>query len=245
MPSVGRLDSLLIIQPGSKLPSLAPVAGDFASWVCAGMGIPFQTASVVRPHLGETLPEPGTLRAVVITGSSAMVTDREPWIERSAHWLGEAAAREIPMLGICFGHQLIAHALGGLVRDNPHGVEVGTVPVQLFDGAASNLLFRGLPARMQLHVSHRQSVIQPPAGVAVLAGSEREAVQAFAVGERIWGLQFHPEFTARIVGSYVDYYARGLLQEGRDPDLLRRQVSESPVGRRLLRRFAEIAGLSV
>ena len=63
-----------------------------------------------------------------------MVSEREPWSERAAEWLREVAQRGIPLLGICYGHQLLAHALGGRVGANPQGREIGTVEVGLYKG---------------------------------------------------------------------------------------------------------------
>ena len=84
---------------------------------------------------GEALPDPRSVRAVVVTGSAAMVTSREPWSERTAAWLCETVEVKTPVLGICYGHQLLAHALGGRVEDNPQGRHIGTVDVTLTDAA--------------------------------------------------------------------------------------------------------------
>src|SRR5688572_21533998 len=67
----------------------------------------------------------------IVTGSGAMVTDRHEWSERSAQWLRDAAHDGMPLLGICYGHQLIAHALGGEVDYHPAGREMGTVQLEL------------------------------------------------------------------------------------------------------------------
>ncbi|RYF49524.1 MAG: glutamine amidotransferase, partial [Comamonadaceae bacterium] len=76
---------------------------------------------VVRPSLGETLPAPHAVAGAIITGSWNMVTDREDWSELTAAWVREAFAGDVPLLGICYGHQLMAHALGGVVDYHPQG----------------------------------------------------------------------------------------------------------------------------
>jgi GMP synthase (glutamine-hydrolysing) len=176
---------LLIIKPGQKLPALAHVPGDFDAWILQGMGSPAVTTQVVRVHEGEPLPDAALVRAVVVTGSGAMVTDGSGWIEATAAWLRGAAERGLPMLGICFGHQLLAHALGGRVDDNPNGIEVGTVQVDWMPAARGDWLLEGLPEQTPLQVSHRQSVLSLPPGARWLARSLLErhhALQAYIDG---------------------------------------------------------------
>jgi GMP synthase (glutamine-hydrolysing) len=94
---------------------------------------------------------------------------------------------------------------------------------------------------MRLHVSHLQSVLRPPPGARLLAVSDLDPVQAFAVGERAWGVQFHPEFDAEIVRAYIRMRRAELAEEGRDPEVLLASCADTPWGGHLLRRFAQIA----
>jgi GMP synthase (glutamine-hydrolysing) len=235
---------LLIVQPGQKLPSLADYPGDFGDWVLGGMGLGRERARIVRPHVGESLPELAGLEAVVVTGSGAMVTDREPWVEESACWLRSALEAGLAVLGICFGHQLLAHALGGEVQYNPRGVEVGTVALSLHPAAAADPLFAHLPQTLAAHVSHQQSVVRLPPGGRLLASSELDPHQAVAIGERAWGVQFHPEFRAAVVGRYLDHHAPAVAARGGDPQRLRAAIRDLPWGPTILARFARLAGLA-
>jgi GMP synthase (glutamine-hydrolysing) len=72
-----------------------------------------QKISVARVYAGEPLPAPDNATIAVITGSWDMVTERLPWSEMTAAWIREAMAIEMPLFGVCYGHQLMAHALGG------------------------------------------------------------------------------------------------------------------------------------
>ncbi len=230
--------SLVIVQPGQKLPSLASVPGDFADWVIAGMGLSADSIARSQPQHGEPLPSPGQVSAAVITGSGAMVTERAPWMRDTEAWIRELAARETPLLGICFGHQLLAQALGGSVDDNPNGIEVGTVLTRLTPDARNDPLFAGWPAEAQVQASHQQSVLRLPPGAVLLSSSEQDPHHAFRLGDQTWGVQFHPEFDARIVAAYEDHYAPQLDPAYRTRAMTRR--ADSPWGTKLLRTFRTV-----
>lgn len=236
----GPGDRLIIVQPGQKLPGLAAVEGDFADWMLAAMGWTRRGVSVIRPHLGEALPDPDRVAAALVTGSSAMITDRSDWIESSADWLRRLIERVVPVLGICFGHQLLAHALGGVVRDNPNGIEVGTVETRLTLGAGEDRLFAGLPARLRVQASHRQAVIELPAGSERLAASDQDPNHAFRFGDSAWGIQFHPEFDQRITRGYIDYYRADLASAGRPVDAMIAATGSLSLPAGLLQRFAAV-----
>jgi GMP synthase (glutamine-hydrolysing) len=234
---------LTILQPGQKLPALAGYPGDFADWILAGMGREPKRARLVYPHRGDALPPADEPGAVVITGSGAMVTAGDAWMQRSADWLAQAVAAGRPVLGICFGHQLLAHALGGRVLNNPRGVEVGTVPLALEPAAVGDPLFSGLAEPLRVHVSHLQSVTELPPGARRLAGSEMDPNQAFVWGERVWGVQFHPEFSAAVARAYLEFHSATLRAQGRDPGAIAKTIADTPSGSGLLRNFARLAGL--
>jgi GMP synthase (glutamine-hydrolysing) len=178
---------------------------------------------------------------VLITGSGSMVTERLDWSERSAAWLREAAQAGTPLFGICYGHQLLAHALGGEVGYNPAGREMGTVDIQLHPHAAEDPLFGGLPERFPAQATHLQSVLRSPEGATVLAQSEQDGCHAFRWGQAAWGVQFHPEFSLTHMRGYVDAKHDALAREGRCPRRLSRSLSATPHARHVLRRFVRHA----
>lgn len=236
---------LIILKTGSTLPELLARKGDFTDWIIAGLGAGSgadQAAiRVVDAENGCALPDYDAVAGVVITGSHDMVSDRLPWSERAAAWLPGLVARGIPTLGICYGHQLLAHALGGAVGNNPNGREFGTVNIELTAAAADDPLLGGLPARLPVQVCHTQSALKLPPGTRRLAHSARDANQAFVIGESAWGVQFHPEFDAEVVAAYIREYAARLRAEGQDPDALSAGCHETPHGAAILRRFRRIA----
>lgn len=232
--------AVLIVKTGTTVPNVLARRQDFESWIAAGMGLALGDVDVCRVYMGDALPEPGAVAGVVVTGSAAMVTDREAWSEQTAAWLRDAVAKGTPLLGICYGHQLLAHAFGGTVEFNPRGRNLGTVDVVLTEAAGQEALFAGTPASVHLPVSHLQSVTRLPADARLLASTARDPNHAFAIGERAWGVQFHPEFDADIVRGYIEARREQLQNEGMDAEALLRDAKDTPHGGGLLRRFAEL-----
>jgi GMP synthase (glutamine-hydrolysing) len=231
---------LLIIKTGSSLPGLVARWGDFDDWIIAAMQISMHQVIVVDVTRDDVLPDYHDVFGVVITGSHTRVTEHQPWSERTAGWLPGAIARDLAILGIGYGHQLLAYAAGGRVEDNPNGMEFGSVEVHLRPAARNDALFKDFSGPLHVQSVHIQSVTHLPAGARLLASSELDSHQAFRLGARAWGIQFHPEFNVEIVLEYIRHYQRALEEQGMDPAALVRQCRSAPHGEELLRRFAHI-----
>lgn len=230
----------LVLQTGRPVPSMRR-HGSFAHWIRVAAGLQPDDVVVIDAERGEALPEREGFAGAIVTGSAAMVTDRHPWSEHSAGWLRDAAHAGMPLLGICYGHQLIAHALGGEVGANPAGREMGTVQLDLLPDAAQDPLFRGLPERFDAQATHLQSVLRLPEGARPLASSSQDGVHAFRWGHATWGVQFHPEFSTTHMRGYIRARGDALASEGRCGKRLARAVSAAPHARRTLRRFVGVA----
>jgi GMP synthase (glutamine-hydrolysing) len=120
-----------------------------------------------------------------------------------ADWL-LGVARTRPVLGVCFGHQLLARALGGRVERHGGGPEAGTFDVDLTEAGRADPLFAGLPPRLAVQEGHEDHVPEPPPGAVLLATNAHTPVQAFALGPRIRGVQFHPEFDAARTRAFIE-----------------------------------------
>lgn len=250
---------MLVLKTGEALPPVKAACGDFEQWIARGLGrsLAAGDVEVAAVYLGDALPAPERIAGVVVTGSVSMVSDREDWSERSAAWLADVVRRDAaPVLGLCYGHQLLAHALGGLVGPNPNGREMGTVDVD-FNPACTPGGTRSTPApgglRPELeplfeagvfrgHTSHLEAVLRPPPGARVLARTALDAHSAIRYGPRQWGTQFHPEFDAEILRCYVDARREVLVAEGRDPEAMIAEIEEAPELARVLERFARLVG---
>lgn len=230
----------LILETGEPLPPLRR-HGSFAHWIRVAAGLGREETVVCRVAAGQALPRRDGFAGVLVTGSGAMVTERLDWSERSAEWLARAVGHGLPVFGICYGHQLLAHALGGEVGWNPRGREMGTFEVQAHAESAQDPLLRGLPARFAAQLTHMQTVLAPPPGATVLARSALDDCQAFRVGERTWGVQFHPEFSTRHMRGYIHARAEPLRKEGHCPVTLAASVRPAPQAREAMRRFVRHA----
>lgn len=232
--------TFLIIETGQPVASMRRHGG-FPHWVRVASGLPRDGAVVINVEAGDALPSRDGFAGAIVTGSSAMVTDRLDWSEATAAWLAEAALAGFPLFGICYGHQLLAHALGGEVGYNPAGREMGTIDIELLPTATQDALFGPLPPTMAVQLTHRQSVLRVPEGATVLARSSTDPCQAFRWGEHVWGVQFHPEFSTTHMRGYIQARKVALQREGLDPQAMLAAVASSPEGRRVLRRFVHHA----
>jgi GMP synthase (glutamine-hydrolysing) len=230
----------LMIETGKPVPSLKRHGG-FPDWIRVAAGIHVRDVKVCRVMEGESLPDSKDFSGIFITGSGAMVTERLDWSERSAEWLNDAAHRQRAILGICYGHQLLAQTLGGKVDYNPKGREMGTVKVTLKPGAEKDALFAGLPNEIQAQTTHMQTVMQAPEGAEVLAHSDLDDCQAFRWKDHVWGVQFHPEFSTEHMREYIHVRRMALIQEGKQPKAMRQAVSAAAHARQVLKNFVSFA----
>src|SRR6056297_2900867 len=231
---------IIIVKTGRAVPEARGDGRDFEHWFADGLGREAFDWRVVRVDRGETLPPAKTLdsdTAILITGSPAMVSHREDWSERAAEWLGRAHAAGHAVLGVCYGHQLLAHALGGRVGPNPNGRRMGRVTAAVC--APDDALLGGLGANLSVHVSHVEAVLEPPAAARVIATADHDSHHALHFGGASWGVQFHPEFDARITRDYLEARADLLADEGSDAGALIADLDADHDGPSVLARFAE------
>ncbi|MEO0650708.1 MAG: glutamine amidotransferase [Planctomycetota bacterium] len=233
--------NLPILVCGHTVPPLVPVRGDFPDWFRAGLGLDAARAPAIDLPGGDPLPAPRDCGGVVVTGSPAMVTAGEPWSVAAEGWLAEAHAAGVPILGVCYGHQLLARALGGAVDWNPRGREIGTIEVELTPAADDDPLLQGLERPLVAQASHSQSVSELPPGAVLLGSNTIDPHQAFRLGATTWGVQFHPEFDAEIIRGYIEHRAESLREEGLEPAALSAATRDRAAGATLLRRFRHAA----
>lgn len=183
----------------------------------------------------QPLPQRLTHDGLVVLGGGYLPDedDRAPWLPLTRALVEEALERDVPFLGICLGGQILAHVAGGRVEAKVTE-EYGSVPVTIRSDAAGDPLFEGLPATVPAVEHHVDAVTELPPGAVWLAASDACAVQAFRVGERAWGTQFHPEISPddiRATWDHAETYA---------PQAVRDEPLSTPVWREVAGRFAQV-----
>lgn len=221
---------IILLKTGSTHPRIRQRFGDFEDWFLQAWG--GCDVTVVNAVMTTNLPTLTGDEGIVITGSPAMVTDQEPWSEALARWLVHMAHGNVPILGVCYGHQLLAHALGGSVHWHPQGREIGTVEIVLETEAHNDPLLSILPEHFKAQVTHAQSVNTLPPGATLLARNDFEPHHAFRLGKATWGVQFHPEFSTEVMRAYIE-------ETGADKTLLSR-ITAADANHNLLQRFVEL-----
>ncbi len=230
------MPSLAIIKTGNTLAPIHDRFGDFDQWFIRSLGPDRFDYQVVNVHEDQDLPDHAD--AVLVTGSPAMVSHRHTWSENTAAWLADFHRTARPMLGVCYGHQLIAHALGGRVGPNAVGRRMGTRQVDILD--QDDALLGEFYPYQNFQVTHVEVVIEPPQQARVVARTDGDEHHALHFGAHSWGVQFHPEFDIEIMAAYIQSRASVLAGEGIDAQTLLDAVRPAPAGARLMTRFAEL-----
>ena len=136
---------------------------------------------------------------IILSGSPRDAWVKDPVNDRLGELICECRDRGVPFLGVCFGHQLLAHVMGGDVRRDPAGLELGTVEIELTKQGRQSPLFSGFPDHFEVLGSHQDSVLALPPGAKLLATGLHSRVQAFQCGAHLMGVQFHPEMDPDIL----------------------------------------------
>jgi len=165
--------------------------------------------------------------------------DLHPWLRDELDWLGELIGRPQPTLGICLGSELLAQAAGAWVGRLPVP-EIGWGEVELTDAAAADPVFSALPGRFEGLLWHHYAHDLPEGAVALAHSAA--SLQAFRLGERCWGVQFHPEVTEPQLGRWIG----DASDPPPHPEQLLAETSErisgwNELGRRLCRSFLAAA----
>ncbi len=184
--------------------------------------------------------------AAIVFGGEAQVDEEDayPWLRPEKDLVAELLQREVPLLGVCLGSQLVADVAGAVVR-RAAAPEIGWHEIELTPEGANDPVLGFLPARFESFGWHYYEWLLPP-GAVELARSAA-CLQAFRLdGRRVWGIQFHPEVTLSDLESWVDHWEVDLIADGLDPEAIRAESAAkieawNGVGRGISERFLEVA----
>lgn len=140
-------------------------------------------------------------------------------------------------MGVCYGHQLMAHALGGTVGYHPGGREMGCLDIERLPAGDADPWLADCPLRFKAHLTHLQTVLQLPNGARALARSTHDPHQIVRYSTTAVSVQFHPEFTPDVQAACISARAAMLVSEGLDPSAMLRALQPTPAPLALLRHF--------
>ncbi len=197
----------------------------------------------IRTDLGDPIPENlDNLDAIISCGGPQTVRKPDDVLNQEFTLLANAHAAGIPILGLCLGAQILAHALGGEVALLEGGPEVGFHEVALTPDGREDPLFKGIPWWTKQFQWHEDEISKAPPDARILSSSKRTKVQAFAVGTNSYGVQYHPEYTRQLV---VDHWERpdGFTEAGGGKEELAKQTDREfdEFQRHALRFFESVA----
>lgn len=177
---------------------------------------------VVRAYAGEELPVPDEYGGIIVSGGTMGVYEMdEPenaFLRVESDYLLEAVQKDVPVLGVCLGHQLLAHALGGTVvkSETP---EYGWVEVTLTPAGLQDSLFQTVEHKFVCFQYHQDEVIALPEGAVRLGFSDMIRTQSFRYRDKAaWGIQFHPEYHPQKAEALMSSRREELGRKGIDVD---------------------------
>ena len=193
-----------ILQTGHAPDALIGAHGDYDAMferLLGGHGFTFETWAVVDG----TLPaSPAEADGWLITGSRHGAYDDLPWIAPLEAFIRDAYAAGVPVAGICFGHQIMAQALGGRVEKWQGGWQAGPHDYTFDDGQT-----------LRLNAWHQDQVTVPPPDARVIASAPGCRYAGFAWPGRAWSIQPHPEFDAGFIAGLIETRGRGVVPDDR------------------------------
>jgi GMP synthase (glutamine-hydrolysing) len=237
----------LIIQTGDPVAQAKQKFGRFSDWFIQGMNASTSNVQVIDVYLNQSLPEvlkaAEILTGIIITGSPSMVTDRDDWLINTQQWLNQIMTFNIPTLGVCFGHQLLADLLGGQVVYNAKGRNLGMSQFNFSAMAGNDILMNSVSQNSSISTfaSHLQHVKRLPQSATLLGSCALDENHAFHAEEMIWGVQFHPEWNTAITKTYIQVRNKTLIEEGANPAAMIEQLQACDQAYGLLARFAAVA----
>lgn len=191
------MSKIAILKTGGPPEALARF-GDYPQMFAALLGEGFEVETF-DVRVGE-LPDAGEFDGAILTGSSAGVYEDHIWLEPFFEWIRSARGRS-RLVGVCFGHQAMAQALGGRVQKSERGWGIG---LQTYDVVSHEPWMTPFQDRLSIPASHQDQVVEPPPGARLILRSDFCPFGGFAWGDDAISMQFHPEFAPDYAAALAD-----------------------------------------
>ena len=192
-----------LLQCGHLHPDLVAEHGDYLELfgrLLGPHGIELTAFDVDHGHLPTDLTG---FDGWVVSGSASSAYDHLPWIDATEDLLRALVAQQIPTVAVCFGHQLLAQAMGGRVAKATDGWGVGVHDYELI-GEPPPWMVPPANGPVELIASHQDQVVELPEGAVLVARTDHCPVAAYTLGPAALAIQPHPEFTATVSRGLVE-----------------------------------------
>lgn len=180
----------------------------------------------------------------VILGGSGQVNisdwseDKKEKVLKAGPLIKQAIDQDKPLLGICFGHQLISYLLGGTVEADPKQAETGTFEINLNSNGVNTPLFAGLPNKFYATEGHKNSVTRLPTEAVLLAASKNCKVEAYRIKNNIYGVQFHPELDREGMKTRLELFPS--YTKGKTIEEILADYQPTPYAKQVITNFVNI-----
>jgi len=198
------MKNIIIIDCGPSLEDVSREFGQSPEWIMESLRYADCIFKWIKPYEGQTIKE-NTGDAWIITGSPRSVYDEDYWMLDLEENIRQASKNNKLILGICFGHQLLAKSFGGKVELNPKGWELGAYPICLTEAGIYSPLFKNIENQTIVYESHKDCVTYLPENAVQLAYNEK-CIQSFQLNRTLFAVQFHPEFSWDVLKKYVSLH---------------------------------------
>jgi GMP synthase (glutamine-hydrolysing) len=190
-----------------------------------------------------SLPDLSMVQALILAGSgNKSLTTTHEWVGPLMIYLKAAIKKRFPILGVCFGHQLLSLIYGATIVTDALQKEVGIVPINLNVDGKNDPLFASLRSTFYSMAGHNDSIINLPKILTVLASNDNCQVQAFKLKfATVYGVQFHPELTEKDFNARIKYYGKKYLNTNTDVKTALKHKLRSTTDKKLLSNFHKLA----
>lgn len=234
---------IYILKIGETFKTTKAKLGDFDDWIINNLGRSNKTIKVIDILNNDKLPIIKGTSGFIISGSHSMISEELQWSKELEKYIRKIHSKEVPLLGICYGHHLIAKALGGKSGKNRNGKEIGRVKIKNSRNANADLLFKDFPKHLYTFETHYQSVLKLPRNSVVLSSNSKDQHQAVRFSDSTWGVQFHPEFDKNIMKEYVLNEEDDLKELGINIKHLLDNINRCDTSNKILNNFMNIMKL--
>jgi GMP synthase (glutamine-hydrolysing) len=167
------------------------------------------SGEIIKLHQGERLPDADSCDAVISAGGPMGIYEMNlpqyDFLQREADFIAEMIAKGKAVLGICLGHQLLTHVLGGKVVNDPRRAETGWTRIALNQSGQHDELFKEVPGAFWSFEYHNDQVVRIPSDCFLLASTPLCGIQSFRYSSApVWGVQFHPEISPEKAKSILE-----------------------------------------